>query len=255
MPSPSFLHQDLPHHSPIFSQSAFSLAPGSLDLFTLDSIFKPCDCLNQLATLFVQLKASARPNSPLQPTAAISHIRDAIETCRRHLDCSCCSSSSDTDSLLLCVVEMRTTLSVITKIHYSLSLDNQALVFLQTSTDGPAPVGYALAQDDAQAVLRTLLLRSLASVVAILEEIKERVWHASALVTMESGLPSPDAGGWGESSLPSPETEGESTSMASSSDSFAFMSSLGVSQSHLAQMLLNLIESAQEIKKNITADE
>ncbi|PHH81290.1 hypothetical protein CDD82_1121 [Ophiocordyceps australis] len=246
MPSPGFLHQNILNHSPTFSHSPVSIPHGpSLEPCPLNPALKPCDCPSQLATLFVQLKAYTRTNSNIQPAAAISHVREGIETCRRHLKCTSCTDSCDTDSLLLCIMQLRIILSVITKIHRSLHLDCQTLFFLQASADSHTPVRYGLAQEESQAVLRLLLLRSLTAVVAILDQIRERISPTSLLLDPASGLRSPDSGCFGESALPSPKTRlsRRRESAEASNDPSVMLS------------LLSLIESAHEMKKKIAADE
>lgn len=245
------------------SPSQYSLLPRmplsvpqkpSLEAFDFEDVRHPrgstrtsCDCLQQLAALFVQLKVYARHSEPfLQAAVAISHVREGVSAWKRHLQCAACMESADGDSLLLSVIEIRMVLPIIEWISNNLDLNGQVAFSLQATPVGGScqmPVAYELARDESQAIMRTLLLRSMDSIIDILGKIKER----PSRTTPPTGLPSPFE-------LHTPQASPSSLLNAGCFDLLSFLESPVEAQGLFGQTLQSLIESAENLQKRIALD-
>ncbi|KAK9442090.1 C6 finger domain protein GliZ [Metarhizium brunneum] len=205
-----------------------------------------CDCLQQLAALFVQLKVHARRGGPLQAAVAISHVREGVSAWKRHLQCAACMESADSDTLLLCIVEIRMVLPMMEWISNNLDLSGQVAFSLQaTPVSGSCqmPVAYELARGESQAIMRTLLLRSMDSVVDILAEIQER----TSPMKRPGGLPP-------AFELHTPQPSPSSLSSPGCSRLFSVLEPPGGAQGLFGQPLQSLMESAENLQKRIAIE-
>lgn len=205
-----------------------------------------CDCLQQLAALFVQLKVHARRGGPLQAAMVISHVREGVSAWKRHLQCTACMESADSDTLLLCIVEIRMVLPMMEWISNNLDLSGQVAFSLQaTPVSGSCqmPVAYELARGESQAIMRTLLLRSMDSVVDILAEIQER----TSPMKRPGGLPP-------AFELHTPQPSPSSLSSPGCSRLFSVLEPAGGTQGLFGQPLQSLLESAENLQKRIAIE-
>ncbi|KID97529.1 C6 finger domain protein GliZ, partial [Metarhizium majus ARSEF 297] len=205
-----------------------------------------CDCLQQLAALFVQLKVHARRGGPLQAAVVISHVREGVSAWKRHLQCTACMESADSDTLLLCIVEIRMVLPMMEWISNNLDLSGQVAFSLQaTPVSGSCqmPVAYELARGESQAIMRTLLLRSMDSVVDILAEIQER----TSPMERPGGLPP-------AFELHTPQPSPSSLSSPGCSRIFSVLEPPGGTQGLFGQPLQSLLESAENLQKRIAME-
>ncbi|KJZ72344.1 hypothetical protein HIM_08270 [Hirsutella minnesotensis 3608] len=145
---------------------------------TISNDRESCECLQRLAALFVQLKVCARKDDTVfQAAEAFWHVREAVAIWEHHLQCMYCTKASGNESLFLSAMEIRMSLHIIRRISSRLDPGNQASPFIQTcSAYNPfqQPVHFVFTQNESLDIIRTLLARSVNSIVGILGTIKER---------------------------------------------------------------------------------
>lgn len=225
------------------SPDAFDFSDCSSDYLNSTFDTKSCDCLQQLAALFVQLKVSAQESDNVfQAAVAMSHVREGVHVWKRHLQCKTCMDMADADSLHLSIIEIRMAVHVIQRISNNLSADSQAIFSVQAITASQRQVAYTLAQEESQAIIRTLLLQSTGSVIAILDRTAER----ASLLGKSGAFPT-----WIYS--PSPQLSPSSLLSSHTGDHLASYESNEEPHPHIAQSLQDLKQWAKEIEKYITA--
>ncbi|KAK2592070.1 hypothetical protein QQS21_010231 [Conoideocrella luteorostrata] len=206
-----------------------------------------CDCLQQLVARLVQSKAhERRGEQPLQAAVAISRVREGVSAWKRHLRCTACMESADKDLLLLCIMEIRKVLPVIQWVSRNLDLSGQVTFTLQaTPVSGSCqmPVAYELARGESQAIVRTILLRSMDSILEILAQIRER----TSPTKPPGGLPS-------TFELHTPQPPPSSLSSPGCDHLLSVLEPLGEPPGFFGQPLQSLIESAENLQRIIAVE-
>ncbi|KAJ5594742.1 C6 finger domain protein GliZ [Penicillium hispanicum] len=252
-PKPNDLSQGYFPDKPYPFPMETTMTGGGLDAFDHGSGLKEdrgtqkmqCDCLQQLAAQLVRLKSYSRHSERFpQTAAALPYVRDAVSTWQHHSQCRLCAKSGDHDAIVLVAIGIRTLLPMIEKLSHQLHFGGQFVLSLQSSADlslRSSPTTYGLAQDESQAIMHTLLLRNMDTILSILHSAKDHVsgdgYHGNPIST--PGFIAPQA-------LPSPPFSSLSTD---------FQPTVIFPGQDIEQPLRGLIDCAEGLRNRIIANQ